>query len=77
MPRLPSVAGRCMTVPYHAPDLTRLEADAAAAVADQRHLLAVERLLGAGRALVGADDQVDVRCAWSIVCAALSATDGV
>ncbi len=28
IPRLPSVAGRCMTVPYHVPALTRLEADA-------------------------------------------------
>ena len=52
--------------PLHRPCRTRrpeddgLEADAAAAVADQRHLLAVQRLLRAGRALVGADDHVQV-----------------
>src|SRR5262245_66404251 len=38
-----------------------LQPDAAAAVADQRHLLAVQGLLRAGRALVGADRDVEVR----------------
>ena len=58
---LPSVAGRCTTVPYQRAGLDGLEADSAAAVADEDDLLAVQRLLRPGRALVGADDEVDVR----------------
>src|SRR5215211_5124272 len=42
-------------------DVDALEADRAASVADERDLPALQRLLGARRSLVCADDQVDVR----------------
>ena len=57
---LPSVAGRCTTVPNHAPGLDGLQPDAAPAVADERDVLPLRACCGAGRALVGADDQVEV-----------------